>query len=301
MDFLSAIFATRQLRALKALLAALLAAAEMLGLLLFDLPTTPRGPALDLSKFELVWADEFNGDELDVSKWSPHFTWGSTIRRGGWWNTAFQSVGGGSLKIRTEYQPEGFGGGQPSYYSCAFDTNGRYLQKFGYFEVRCMLPKGQGQWAAFWMLNDGMFQVDGSGRDGMEIDIFEAPYYHKNGLERNAVTTNIHYDGYGSGHRMEAVGKFRVPDPYDTFNTYGLEWNEHEYIFYINGVETARSTFGGVSQEPEYMILSVEVDGSGGVPAPGWSGDIRNNTLLPSAFVVDYVRVYQYKDLADGG
>lgn len=297
MLLLQKIFAPRQMRALAALLAAMMIVVEMLGLLIFDLPTTPRGPAVDMSKFDLVWSDEFDANELDETKWGPHFTWGTTIRRGGWWNKSFQHVEDGHLFIRTEYHPDGFAGGGPGYYSYAIDTNHRYLQKFGYFEVRCLLPKGQGQWAAFWMMNDGVFNVDGSGRDGAELDIFESPYFNKKAPFRNAITTNVHYDGYDEGHRMEHVGKFYVPAPYDTFNTYGLEWNENEYIFYINGIEAARSTFGGVSQEPQYMILSVEVDGKDGLPTPGWSGDIRNNEHLPSAFVVDYVRAYQYKDL----
>lgn len=54
-------------------------------------------------------------------------------------------------------------------------------------------------------------------------------------------------------------------NPYEEFNTYGLEWNEDEYIFYINGVETFRTSFGGVSQNPEYVILSVEMRGENGI------------------------------------
>ena len=46
------------------------------------------------------------------------------------------------------------------------------------------------------------------------------------------------------------------------------------------------------------MILSVEVDGVGGRPVFGWSGNIENNPegTLPVDFVIDYVRVYEYKE-----
>ena len=75
-----------------------------------------------------------------------------------------------------------------------------------------------------------------------------------------------------------------------------FEWNEKEYIFYINGRETARSSFGGVSRKDEYMLLSVEVNGVKGKPAGG-SGIITKNkeNAMPSDFVIDYVRAYRYK------
>ena len=40
---------------------------------LFGGGTVKNEPELDLDKFELVWADEFDGKELDKSKWS--FRW----------------------------------------------------------------------------------------------------------------------------------------------------------------------------------------------------------------------------------
>ena len=83
-------------------------------------------------------------------------------------------------------------------------------------------------------------------------------------------------------------------NPYEAFNTYGLKWTPEEYIFYVNGVETGRSRYGGVCRQPLYMLLSVEVDGVGGIPSAGWSGKITKNRTadLPADFVVDYVRVY---------
>lgn len=141
-----------------------------------------------------------------------------------------------------------------------------------------------------------MENVDGTGKDGAEIDIFESPYYHKKGIRHNCVESNVHFDGYGEDLTSGKVGFFLAQNPYDEFNTYGLEWNENEYIFYINGKETARTSFGGPSQVPEYMILSVEIGGSNGIPDPkSWAGNMNENDCLPSDFVVDYVRAYQYK------
>jgi hypothetical protein len=71
------------------------------------------------------------------------------------------------------------------------------------------------------------------------------------------------------------------------WHTAAVWWKQEEYIFYIDGKETWRTNAGGVSQKPEYMLLSNEIG--------KWGGDI-SKAKLPDEFLVDYVRVY---DLAD--
>ena len=104
-------------------------------------------------------------------------------------------------------------------------------------------------------------------------------------------------DGYGEYHQSTNVCQPYLlwNDPYENFNTYGLEWNEKEYIFYVNGVETGRSDFGGVCEVPMYLILSVEVGGNNAVPAADWTGGPLTPDCEPTDFIIDYVRAYQYK------
>lgn len=200
----------------------------------------------------------------------------------------------GNLHIRTEYYPEGYNGnGKPGWYTCGIDTKGLFEQKYGYFEVRCILPKGAGLWSAFWMGNIG---PDGSdGTQGAEIDIFEAPYYATKYPRR--VSSNIHYGGYTENIHSTNVCEPYVlfNNPYEKFNTYGLEWNENEYIFYVNGIETGRSSFGGASQVPEYLLLSVEVGGDDAVPAESWAAGVLEPGGETTDFIIDYVRAHQYK------
>lgn len=262
-------------------------------------PTIPHGRQLDMSKFELAWSDEFDGDELDKTKWDGHFySDGDTIiRRGSYWNNSLATVSDGCLRIATRYYPEGLNGnGKPGWYTSGIDTSRSYEQQYGYFECRCILPKGTGLWSAFWMFCSGVGKLDHDGELGAEIDIYESPYYHLGGVDGSSVASNIHINGYGEEHRTKSVCHSRVTanNPYEEFNTYGLEWNEKEYIFYINGVEAGRTRFG-VSEVPEWMILSVEVDGANAVPADGWSGAAVDAENPPTDFVVDYVRAYQYK------
>lgn len=266
----------------------------------FSIPFYAVGPEIDLSKFELTFEEEFDS-EIDWTRWSGHYTYGdkSKVRRGSYWNKYIAYTEDGNLIIPLTYLEEGMGGKGAGWYSAGIDTdhdapNGFY-QKFGYFECRCILPKSSDGWSAFWLMNEGVFNEDGSGRDGTEIDVFESVCY-KDCLS-NGVSTNLHYDGYGNAHKHMGGKKFLTrKNPYEEYHTYGVEWNEKEYIFYIDGKETFRTDFGGVSQNEEYLILSFELSGEDGIP----SG--RKNEKAPDEFfIVDYVRVYQYKDLMGYG
>ena len=73
-------------------------------------------------------------------------------------------------------------------------------------------------------------------------------------------------------------------DIFHEYNTYGLEWTDNEYIFYINGIETGRTSFGnGVSTDAEELIVSLEI------PEAGITLDRSEKT----EFIVDYVKVWQ--------
>ena len=264
---------------------------------LVGLPAIPHKGSIDMEGYNLVWSDEFDGDKIDTSKWSMHrFEDADTvIRHGSYWNMDMCVLKGGALHIGTKYFENGLkGNGKPGWYTCAIDTTDTFESSYGYYECRCILPKGNGLWSAFWIWDGAMGNVDGSGKDGAEIDIFESPFY-SNIAERNSVSSAIHYDGYGEAHRSTTVHQTFITDnnPYEEFNTYGLEWTEDEYIFYINGVEVGRSDFGGVSQIKEHMILSVEVGGENAVPADSWAGpSIDTNKEPPTDFIIDYVRYY---------
>lgn len=263
-----------------------------------DIPCYPMGEKLDLDKFDLTFEDNFEG-ELDRSVWSGHYQYGNTTvsRKGSYWNQYLAQTKDGNLVIPVVYLEEGMGGEGAGWYSAGVDTdadaeNG-FSQKFGYFECRCILPKGADIWSAFWLMNDGVYNEDGNGRDGTEIDIFESDRYEK--ILNHSVTSNLHFDGYNEAHQKMGAKAFSTGNnPYEEYNTYGLEWNENEYIFYINGKETFRTDYGGVSRNEEYVILSVEMRGENGIPSQRENAPSQE---LESQFIVDYVKVYQYKDL----
>lgn len=280
---------------------------------LFGLCKMPTKTTVDMNKFTLVWSDEFDGDALDTSKWG--YEWWVTMRKGGYWHEDMVSVEDGNLIIRAQYLDRplenryydkwhdqiNFEEYKPGWYTGQVVTRGKYEQCYGYYEVRCMLPAATGLWSAFWMMNEGVYNVDGSGQDGTEVDVFESFNYKDHWWGNDCVSTGIHYDGYGENEGSASIGRYFVEnDPYTEYNTYGVEWNPDEYIFYINGKETGRLSAGGVSQNPEYLLLSVEFAGENGVQNSDRHGtgkiDLTPEENWPAEFKVDYVRCYQYND-----
>lgn len=276
-----------------------------------SLPAIPKGQDLQLEeRFELYWSDEFDGNCLDKTKWS--YPWWETERKGGFWHEDMVSVNDGNLIITTAYFDTPlqndyyedwkdeiyFDDYREGWYTGCITSINKFEHLYGYYECRCILPASTGMWSAFWMMNDRVENVDGSGQDGTEVDIFESMYYKDVPWGfGNAVVSGIHYDGYGADHKGDSIGKWFANNPYEEFNTYGVEWNKNEYIFYINGVETGRLSTGGVSQNPEYLLLSCEVAGENGIADANrhGTGKINMDKDETAEFIVDYVRVYNYK------
>jgi beta-glucanase (GH16 family) len=226
------------------------------------LPPLPAG-----KQWKLAWQDEFDGTNLDESKWN---RLGNSKRKDGYWikDDAFLN-GQGSLLLRTRKVGDRFTCG-------AVDTQGKFEHIFGYYACRGKMPKQPGHWPAFWLQSPGVSKVGDEGRDGTEIDIVEIPW--RNGQ----ITFNLHWDGYGKDHKTAGT-RVTMPELTEGFHVYGLLWTATEYVFYVDGKEVWRSSAGGVSQVPEYIKVTEEIG--------KWAGDI-GQAQLPDFFEVDYVRVY---------
>ena len=223
--------------------------------------------------YKLVWSDEFDGNKLDTTKWD----YRATGRKRGYGIVSEDNCyldGEGHLVIKVTKKIGEYKIGQVG-------TQNKYLTTFGYFECRAKMNHELGPHMAFWLQSPTMgVENDNPAEDGTEIDIFE--YHVNNGT--NIVYHNLHWNGYGDKHKH--VGTTVQVDGVDEgFHTFGLEWNENEYIFYVDGEETWR-TSEAVSHRSEYMILSAELS--------GWGGDF-SESLFPDQVTFDYVHVYKRK------
>ena len=280
-DYFGKLFTTFSI---KGFVSTIVAISELIGMLVFGLPVTPRGQTLDLTGYEIAVYDEFEGDTLNSDLW---VTRGNGPRRCGYNADSQVSLRDGNLIITGEYLTDGeYGEG---WYTAAVKLRERYKQ--GYYEIRCIVNDSPGYWSAFWIQADGPYtaSISKGGPGGAEIDIFESNEYNK---DKHAVTHAIHcagVDGVQEGFQSAMLGKFYGNNITKEYNTYGLEWTEDEYIFYINGVETVRSTFGnGVSQVPEDVIVSLEIP-------DGDKLEEFDKETFKTEFIVDYVKIYQKK------
>ncbi len=265
----------------KKLGAMILAIGEMFGLIIFDTPVTPRGEELNLTGYSLVFVDEFEGDTLNTDVWEYR---ASGERRGGF-NAASQvRVDNGKMIMTGEYLKDGEG-----WYTAMIKLKERYCK--GYFEIRCIVNDEPEFWSAFWIQADAPYDSSASkgGVGGAEIDIFESSNTADSKNE-NSVTHAIHcagVDGVKEDFQSMRLGAFYGNNIYNEYNTYGLEWTDTEYIFYINGVETRRSSFGnGVSEVEEDVIVSLEIPDEEKLAS-------LDKVTYKAEFVIDYVKIYQ--------
>jgi len=238
------------------------------------LPPAPEG-----QQWKLVWNDEFDGAELDKSKWDiPEYK-----RRDAWWSRKAVALDGqGNLVMKTFKEGD-------KYYDACVRTKGKFEHAFGYYVAKMKLQKQPGHWSAFWLYNDCVGKVDSElskagngGRDGTEIDVMEKPWLD------DRVQHTLHWDGYGKEHQSKG-SVVKVPGVMEGWHTFSLLWTPEEYVFYVDGKENWRTKAGGVCQAPLFVKISDEAQ------LKGWAGELLQ-AKLPDEFLVDYVRVYDLLD-----
>lgn len=247
---------------------------------------------------KLTFKDEFNGASgagIDTSKWT------AEIGGGGWGNQELQYYtnstenayqdGSGNLVIKAvKLNPPlnlSCWYGPCQYTSARLITKGKFDQKYGKFEARIKVPRGQGMWGAFWMLGNNIDTV-GWATCG-EIDIME-----NIGREPSIVHGTIHGPGYSGANGIGAPFSLANNAAFaDDFHVYSTEWSENKIQFFVDGnlykTLTPTDLPNGakwVYDHPFFMILNFAIGGP-------WGGNPDNTSVFPNTMVVDYVRVYK--------
>ena len=248
--------------------------------------TAPKG-------WHLVWSDEFNGpngSSPDPAKW------GFETGGNGWGNRELEydtdraanaHVDNGTLVITARREKfTGPDGVTRDYTSARLKTAGKFSRRYGRFEARIKLPRGQGMWPAFWMLGDNIGEA-GWPACG-EIDIMENV-----GFEPATIHGSLHAPGYSGEHPL--TGRAALPSRLpigDGFHVFAVEWEPNEIRFYLDDqlyeTQTTRDVPAGtrwVYDHPFYLLLNLAVGGY-------WPGNPDETTSFPQQMLVDYVRVY---------
>ncbi|MEM9056459.1 MAG: family 16 glycosylhydrolase [Pseudomonadota bacterium] len=248
---------------------------------------------------ELVWVDEFNGTQVDQSKWEFMLGDGSQFGIPGWGNNEEQfytednaTVANGVLTITA--RREQAGGRQ--YTSSRLRSLNRGDWTYGRFEARARVPTGQGLWPAFWMLPSvpetyGVWAASG------EIDIMESI-----GSQPHRILGTIHYGGTFPDNRSSGNDYLLPPGSATSeFHVYAVEWQPGQIRWYVDDVlyATQSSWFstGGPYPAPFdvdfHLLLNLAVGGN--LPGPA------DPSVLPQSFVIDYVRVYALEPVVNDG
>jgi len=237
-----------------------------------------------------TWGDEFNGTGApEAKKWDrPEYN-----RRNndsgpdGWWLQEDSYLDGkGNLVLRAKkINNRNSDKDQFDYSTGAIRSYGKFQQQFGRFEIRCQLPTQPGWWVAFWLMSEGVGNVNDAGEDGTEIDIFEGFGW------TDAINHALHWNGYGAEHQSEGH-MAPVPGIRNGFHTFALEWEKDMYRFYVDDIETWRSAAGGVSKVPAYVKITAELSTESWAVNQYWSNNPAR-AVFPDSFLVDYVRVFK--------
>ena len=256
---------------------------------------------------KLIWEDDFDGSELDLSKWS--FRTGNwqvapdgTPVVPGWGNRELQyytgngenvSLGGSCLSLiaRRENSPEQFGQTY-GYTSARIDTRDKLSFTYGRIEFRASCPLGTGLWPAVWMLPEG--EEYGPWAASGELDLLEAK-----GRLSDRIFGTIHYGGaYPLNTHQEYTATLPAGTGIDSFHTYEVIWEPGRISWLVDGRVYAaatewRSRTPGIESpapfdKPFYLLVNLAVGGSFDEQAMG-----RVTTDLPAEFRLDYIRIFQ--------
>lgn len=241
--------------------------------------TTPKS----YPGYDLVWADEFEGNELDLSSW----TYETGRGQWGWGNNELQyyqsgtnncMVNGGLLTITAKAESAG----DANYSSSRIKTQDKREFQFGRIDIRARLPKTQGLWPALWMLGAD-FPTDGWPACG-EIDIME-------------LVGHLPKEVFGTAHWGESAPskshsrKYRLTDGSDfsdSFHVFSLIWTEGNLKWLVDDKQYNELAYNSTFPFDDKFFFIFNVAVGGLLP-----GNPDDTTRMPQSMQVDYVRVFQ--------
>lgn len=247
----------------------------------------------DYGAWKLVKADEFDGEKLDRTMWTPADgkTRGDTepIYYRDSENNYY--IENGNLVIKSKI--EEYKGYHAT--SASIESSGKYGQSFGRVDVRAKVPGGAYIWPAIWMMgSNSMWPHDG------EIDIMENGWVDaENSTDEGIVKGHnlygtLHWFG-DEGYHMSKNYNFPISRDKllsDEYHVYSAEWDSEQVRILVDGMlymtlnVNSDSMRWGFGAHPHFIILNTSVSGPGNDQLPDGMPDT-------SYYYIDYVRFYK--------
>ena len=253
--------------------------------------------------YRLVWADEFDGNWVDETKWdiinSSHK---GQNGKTAWRSEKCISFSDGMIHYTLTQDNE-------NYYGSTLRTNNKFKYQYGYIETSAQLPHGSGYWTALW--TDGTINHQ---YGNPEIDIIEsfgngaitnanAHTWAKNKAKEEFGWTKRSFDNLSNGRRSYYLEGNSGERLCDGMHTYGFLWTPEALIFTGDGeiyckLDMTDALYADYKYiynlMPQKMTLT-SIFGFDGSPAV-IQGDDSENWNKTNVFSCDYVHVYQLND-----
>src|SRR5579863_7170170 len=171
-------------------------------------------------KWVQTFADEFNGKELDLARWTPHDPFGHVRdRQLQAYAPEAVEVSGGQLHIVARRNSED----GREYTSGVISTFGTFSQTYGRFEIRCRVPAGRGLRPGFMLLPVPLGTLPA-------IDVFEAI---------GSTPSKLFFaNHWGTEQTERSFGdSFTGPDLSTGFHTIAVEWDRERIVWFVDGKE----------------------------------------------------------------
>ena len=254
---------------------------------------SPTGVTLLPDDYKLMFSDEFNDTSVDLNKWSIRQSTKTRNPRpeigiDQWfWKSDNVSESGGHLVLDVDKADAN------TMHTGSIWSNDKFEMAYGYYEVSFKIPEtSKGSHAAFWFQGDNMGNVNDSGQDGAEIDVFESAWVD------DLTKSVVHIDGYGNDHQANTK-QFDTPGLHDgNFHTWGLLWEPEKLTIYYDG--TKKVTYSDTKWVPQVeQFIYLSCGATFGYNAPGQASDFTF-TSEPIGYLttgyVDYIRVWKNLD-----
>lgn len=231
---------------------------------------------------EVIFYEEFRGNSLNEHYWNYELGDGCP-KLCGWGNNEPQIytkenaiLENDMLKIMATHD-------KGIYNSSRITTKNKIEFQYGTIETRAKLPKGKGLWPAIWMLghdiDTNIWPACG------EIDIMEYV-----GRKPGVIYTSLHTPS-SHGETINSKQSY-LEGIEEGFHNYKVKWTKKNIQFFIDDtwVYTYEPEIKNKEtwpfDKPFYLLINMAIGGNFGGPE-------IDNSIFPSEFVIDYIKVYQ--------
>jgi len=245
------------------------------------------------TEWHLVWSDEFEDIQIDTNNWI------YDIGNWGWGNNELQyytegryensRIENGHLIIEARKDDMG-----QKWTSARMTTRGKMSFLYGKIELKAMVPREMGNWAAGWTLGDAYVDELSWPYCG-EIDILESVGYEVDNETGDGIAhATVHTPAYYFKINNQISSTKDIQNIAGAFHTYSVEWTPEEVRGYVDGEQYYLYKENANEKEwpfdqPQNIILNLAIGG-------GWGGAMgMDSTATSQQFILDYVRVYELK------